>query len=319
MIASLQFASCVDRLGWVLVHSLWQFALLMLVALVLQRALQRCSAVTRYWALLATMCATIIAPVATWGLLLTDPPAAAGSGAPGQMATVTIELPAYRAEQGRGVVPPLLDSPYPELESLALRVEPPNITPTAHKAWLRDGWVKMQDSLRPWLSVIVCAWCAGVLAFAIRPLLGWYTVHRFRTVGVAPVPESVHSMLERLSQRLGLRHAAQILQSTLVQAPVVAGYFRPVILVPMSVISGLPVTQLEAILAHELAHVSPRRLPGQPAANAGGDGVLLPSGGVVAIAADSQRAGELLRRPGGRCAGQWRGLRSRAAGGGGVA
>ena len=62
-------------------------------------------------------------------------------------------------------------------------------------------------------------------------------------------------MLERVSQRLGLRRATQILQSTLVQVPVVAGYFRPVILVPMSVISGLPASQLEAILAHELAHI----------------------------------------------------------------
>ena len=52
-----------------------------------------------------------------------------------------------------------------------------------------------------------------------------------------------------------LRRATQILQSTLVQVPVVAGYFRPVILVPMSVISGLPASQLEAILAHELAHI----------------------------------------------------------------
>ena len=40
---------------------------------------------------------------------------------------------------------------------------------------------------------------------------------------------------------------------------------------------------------------------------------------VVAVAADSQRAGELLRRPGGRRGGQWRGLRSRAVGGGRVA
>ena len=76
MIASFDLASRVDRLGWVLVHSLWQFALLMLVGFVLQCALQRCSAVTRYWALLATMCTTIIAPVATWCLL----PAESASG-----------------------------------------------------------------------------------------------------------------------------------------------------------------------------------------------------------------------------------------------
>ena len=77
MIPSLSFASCVDRLGWVLVHSLWQFVLLTLGALVLQRALHRCSAVARYWALLVMMCAMALAPVATWSLLPAEPPAAA--------------------------------------------------------------------------------------------------------------------------------------------------------------------------------------------------------------------------------------------------
>src|SRR5207244_3461916 len=42
---------------------------------------------------------------------------------------------------------------------------------------------------------------------------------------------------------------------TLVQTAVVVGYFRPVILLPVSVVTGLTAAQLEAILAHELAHV----------------------------------------------------------------
>ena len=45
--------------------------------------------------------------------------------------------------------------------------------------------------LRPWLSAIVWAWCLGVVAFATRPLVGWYTVRRLRTVGVSPVPATV--------------------------------------------------------------------------------------------------------------------------------
>src|SRR5207249_10465429 len=62
-------------------------------------------------------------------------------------------------------------------------------------------------------------------------------------------------MLEHTAQRLGLRHAVRVLQSTLVQTAVVAGYFRPIILLPMSAITGLSTAQLEAILAHELAHI----------------------------------------------------------------
>ena len=42
----------------------------------------------------------------------------------------------------------------------------------------------------------------------------------------------------------------------------------------------------------------PARLPGEPAADAGGDAALLPSRRVVAVEAHSRRAGELLRRSG---------------------
>ena len=231
-----------------LVHSLWQFVLLMLVGFVLQRALQRCSAVTRYWALLVTMCAIIIAPVATWSWLPAEPPAAATPIVASRSDAVAIELAPVDADQEARKTPPPIVEPYNELESPRMEVEPPSIARTAEDPWFGVGWGRAREMLRPWLSAIVWAWCLGVVAFATRPLVGWYTVQRLRTVGVSPVPATVQGVLERESQQLGLRRATQILQSTLVQVPVVAGYFRPVILVPMSVISGLPASQLEAIL-----------------------------------------------------------------------
>src|SRR4029079_2061638 len=45
------------------------------------------------------------------------------------------------------------------------------------------------------------------------------------------------------------------LQSVLIQTPVVVGYFRPTILLPICVATGLPESQLELILAHELARI----------------------------------------------------------------
>ena len=65
----------------------------------------------------------------------------------------------------------------------------------------------------------------------------------------------MHSVLERMAKRLGLARAVEVLQSTLVKTPVVVGYFRPAILLPLCVVTGLPEAQLELILAHELAHI----------------------------------------------------------------
>ena len=63
---SLAHSSLADRIGWVLVHSLWQFALVALLAVVLQWALKRRSAITRYWSLLAAMFVMVAVPIATW-------------------------------------------------------------------------------------------------------------------------------------------------------------------------------------------------------------------------------------------------------------
>ena len=61
--------------------------------------------------------------------------------------------------------------------------------------------------------------------------------------------------LHRLSKRLGLSRSVRVLQSTVAQVPLVFGYLQPVILLPASLVTNIPLTQLEAILAHELAHI----------------------------------------------------------------
>src|SRR5262249_33636479 len=59
----------------------------------------------------------------------------------------------------------------------------------------------------------------------------------------------------RLCERLRLRRPVRLLHSALVQVPTVLGWLRPVVLLPLSAVAELPPAQLEALLAHELAHV----------------------------------------------------------------
>src|SRR5207247_9522060 len=47
----------------------------------------------------------------------------------------------------------------------------------------------------------------------------------------------------------------RILESALVQVPTVIGWMRPVVLIPASALAGLTPRQLEAVIAHELAHI----------------------------------------------------------------
>ncbi|NOX56224.1 MAG: hypothetical protein GXP27_17630, partial [Planctomycetes bacterium] len=71
----------VQRLGWVLVHSVWQLALMAMVAAVLVGCLRGRSAAVRYWVLLFALVAMTAAPVATWWLLPADASSASISAA----------------------------------------------------------------------------------------------------------------------------------------------------------------------------------------------------------------------------------------------
>jgi hypothetical protein len=46
-----------------------------------------------------------------------------------------------------------------------------------------------------------------------------------------------------------------VMQSAMVAVPALVGWLRPVILLPASVVTGMPATHLDAVIAHELAHV----------------------------------------------------------------
>ena len=61
--------------------------------------------------------------------------------------------------------------------------------------------------------------------------------------------------VQRLSAALGLRRSVCILESRLVDVPTVIGWLRPVILLPVSALTGMSTEQLETIVAHELAHI----------------------------------------------------------------
>jgi beta-lactamase regulating signal transducer with metallopeptidase domain len=55
--------------------------------------------------------------------------------------------------------------------------------------------------------------------------------------------------------RLLLTKPVTLLESCFAEVPVVIGHLRPVILMPVGLLAGLPAGQIEAILLHELAHI----------------------------------------------------------------
>ena len=104
------------------------------------------------------------------------------------------------------------------------------------------------------LPLIVALWAAGASVFCLRTLIGIAWVGRMRALPQPPLQKQWQATLDTLASRFGLNGVALRLVDAL-DSPVTAGWFRPMVLLPVSVALHLPSTYVEALLAHELAHV----------------------------------------------------------------
>ena len=253
----------IERLGWVLVHSLWQFFIVVLITFFMLRVMQRSSATARYGFLVGVMGIMVTIPIATWMIL----PSHFRIDLPDQQLPVTqletnaqpnIELnfPVEMRDPGIGNdhINPLPGSDV-IVSKLGIEQALPVSNQDANTPTDLTWMMYIQSVVQPWLTWIVAGWVVGVILCSLRPILGWRMLRRLRREGVSSFSEDVQATVFRLSKQLGLRRVVNIMQSTLIKVPVVVGHLHPVILLPVSLLTSMPPSQLEAILAHELAHV----------------------------------------------------------------
>jgi TonB family protein len=94
-----------------------------------------------------------------------------------------------------------------------------------------------------------------VWIFVLVQAFGWISLSRLRIRGVCSAPDRWQNELLRLRARLRMTRPVRLLESCLADVPIVVGHIRPAILMPIGLLAGLPVGQIEAILLHELAHI----------------------------------------------------------------
>jgi hypothetical protein len=86
---------------------------------------------------------------------------------------------------------------------------------------------------------------------------GWLTIKRLKASAIA-VDDQWNERLLYLAKKIGIREIVVLAESAITEAPVVVGYFRPMILIPIGMFSGLSTEQLESIFVHELIHIRRR-------------------------------------------------------------
>ncbi|MFK7907658.1 MAG: M56 family metallopeptidase [Chitinophagales bacterium] len=120
------------------------------------------------------------------------------------------------------------------------------------------GLNQWKNLVRDYIPMIVCCWFLGVLFFAYWLFQGFIRLHQLQKKGLYPTPDKWNTRLAKLCEQMGIARNVQLLISNKVEGPVTFRLFKPVILLPIQLFTGLSVTQIEVLLLHELAHI--RRL-----------------------------------------------------------
>ena len=205
-----------DRVASVLLHSLWITTAIAGFVAVLLRTIPSRASDLRYGLSLSGLVLAIAAPVIVgFHFTATDTPS---------WVEHRDELPAAQ---------PLLIDP---IELSATEVAP------APQPLLRR-------------SLLADLWSIGVVLLLLRLAWSLLQIELLARTGHRPLPSFHTELVGDLCRRLRTSRPVDAVLSSRVHVPTVVGWARPRILIPASALFGLTPSQLEAILAHEIAHI----------------------------------------------------------------
>ncbi|MGB3587310.1 MAG: M56 family metallopeptidase [Tunicatimonas sp.] len=214
----------IQTIGWTLVHSLWIVTLIAIGLRLLLAIIPSQRAKARYLLAVAALLGAVIALVTT-GVYVHEP----------------VEEVIHSTTAIHSV------------ESFATNYTPVN--PVLSEPWHRQFNDKLQLWLAPHLSGILVIWFSGMLFFLLRGTGRIVYLHRLTQLNTQPLNPSWKNTVAQLIQMLKIRRKIIVRISPHIRSPFVAGFLKPMILLPLSAFSQLSPDQLEAILAHELAHI----------------------------------------------------------------
>jgi|GEM_PF-3157514 len=263
MINELMHSNVAQSVGWALVHFLWQGLAVGILAWLALALVPARNSNLRYAIGCAALVLMLACPIFTIAWLANaqnDYQSATTSVSQSIPGTESVS-PVTFGEEIRVVDNSAVDAIQLPQDS----VGGTDLTDSSSKAvggeyWPASDFFAMSFSqlfrfLAPTLPVLTILWIAGVTFLSLKMILSWYHVQVLRKSGVPVKDTQTTRLLERLAKGMSINFAVQLRESIAVNSPAAIGWLRPVILLPLSSLTGLNQQQLTAILAHELAHI----------------------------------------------------------------
>jgi beta-lactamase regulating signal transducer with metallopeptidase domain len=211
-------AGLIPALGHSVLHFLWQGTLIGVFAMLALYGLRHARPQARYAVACVALFACVLVPVLTTVAQFTATTMPAASAAP------------------RGLLLPISAGSDASAGQGALA-----IAATGHSTTV-SNW-------------IVALWAAGTGAMFLRLALGLAWVQHLRRTPQDALQVTWQIRLDALAVRFGLRRGVLLRLVDTLDSPVSAGWWRPVVLFPTALLARMPIELIEALLAHELAHI----------------------------------------------------------------
>ncbi|MCZ4694517.1 hypothetical protein DWB61_05635 [Ancylomarina euxinus] len=120
------------------------------------------------------------------------------------------------------------------------------------------SWASLKSLLPTHIlfPILLRIWIIGIFLLSFRMVINYTTALRLKKHKAFTLNEKHMALAYHVLERFDIRKKVLFRESSYIDSPSLIGYFKPVILLPINLLSGIPKNQLEIIIAHELAHIS---------------------------------------------------------------
>lgn len=216
--------SLFHALGWTIIHSVWQIALIGLLIKTGLWVSGKNSAELRYHLLLAGMISMMLASIFTFYKMYENPVA---------------NIDPFVFENSIEKANPVLVNAF---------------QPQSIRAYDQTPIGQVLLFIQQNTSYISLLWLIGFLFFSIRFAGGYWYLSRIKRKAL-PLRKNIGALAQSICSRFNIKKHVAVLESVSVKVPIALGYLKPAIILPAGLATSIPFNQLEAILTHELAHI----------------------------------------------------------------
>jgi beta-lactamase regulating signal transducer with metallopeptidase domain len=213
-------SNIIEATSWALIHSLWQAAAIAFLLWSIMAILHKATSSKRYYFSVLALLLVLLSFAFTF-LQYFEPSKAEAQAAGMPMSDLILALPQIFLAQNLPVN-------------------------------FQSNLFSYFESNIHWVFSI---WFVGIAIFSLRFMGGFFYTQRLKRHATFQLPEQIEDKAHQLAEKINLKKRIRISGSNLVNVPLVVGHFRAAILLPVSIVSSMPLNQIEVILIHELAHI----------------------------------------------------------------